>query len=236
MTHRPQYIMDKALNERADSRAPVPLSPASLLGSLPDTTRGKLLRAFAVVISCKGLRQVTVQDVLDEADYSRRTFYQHFSGLEDALVALFDHVASATVSSMTAATEPDSEGAVVDKIMEVIEVYLDAQRQTGPLSLIFYTEAMRPESPLAPRRVGILDGLTQMMRQRAELAVGQPLDALLLRAMILSVEAMVMHFKAQDRFDEEARARVLASATAIISRTLLPEQATPCGLPAPKKQ
>lgn len=223
------------MNEQADSRAPA--SPAGLLESLPDSTRGKLLRAFATVISGKGLRQATVQDVLDEADYSRRTFYQHFSGLEDALVALFEHVAGATVRSMTAATELDEgEGvAVVDEIIEVIRVYLDAQFQTGPLSLIFYTEAMRPESPLASRRAGIVEGLTQVLRQRAEVAVGQPLDPLLLRAMILSVEAMVMHFKARERFDEEARGRVLASATAIISRTLLLEQGTLGELPEPEE-
>ena len=59
-------------------------------------TRRAVFTAFETLLSKKRYRQITVQDILDEADVGRSTFYAHFETKDDLLNAmcaeLFDHV------------------------------------------------------------------------------------------------------------------------------------------------
>ena len=59
-------------------------------------TRRAVFTAFEKLLSTKRYRHITVQDILDEADVGRSTFYAHFETKDDLLNAmcaeLFDHV------------------------------------------------------------------------------------------------------------------------------------------------
>jgi AcrR family transcriptional regulator len=50
----------------------------------------RLLRALALVVSEKGYQDATVAEIVDRASTSQRTFYEHFSNKEDAMVAALD--------------------------------------------------------------------------------------------------------------------------------------------------
>lgn len=57
---------------------------------LPSAPPERLLRALAAVVSEKGYKDAKIAEVVERAKTSRRTFYEHFSGKEDAMVAALD--------------------------------------------------------------------------------------------------------------------------------------------------
>jgi len=63
-----------------------PLTQAAVAGS----QRVRLLDAVARVVADKGYGAATVADVIKVAGVSRRTFYEHFPGLEDCFLAAYE--------------------------------------------------------------------------------------------------------------------------------------------------
>jgi AcrR family transcriptional regulator len=55
-------------------------------------TREALQASFASLVVSKGYDALTIQDVLDDADVGRSTFYSHFHGKEDLLRAGIDRL------------------------------------------------------------------------------------------------------------------------------------------------
>jgi AcrR family transcriptional regulator len=55
-------------------------------------TRRALQDALITLILRKGYEAVTVQDIIDEADIGRSTFYAHYTGKEDLLRGRFDEL------------------------------------------------------------------------------------------------------------------------------------------------
>lgn len=76
-----------------------PPTPLRLAGRLPAPRAERIeghdhaeraLRAFAVVVAERGYAETTVEQVLKRASMSATTFYAHFRGKEDALLAALD--------------------------------------------------------------------------------------------------------------------------------------------------
>jgi AcrR family transcriptional regulator len=57
---------------------------------LPSAPPERLLRALAAVVSEKGYQEAKIAEIVERAKTSRRTFYEHFAGKEDAMVAALD--------------------------------------------------------------------------------------------------------------------------------------------------
>ena len=59
-------------------------------------TRTAIYRAFTTLLETRNISTITVQDIIDEADIGRSTFYAHFETKEELLKSLcrelFDHI------------------------------------------------------------------------------------------------------------------------------------------------
>jgi AcrR family transcriptional regulator len=71
---------------RRRSRKAPPFEERQAASSPPE----RILRALAAVVSEKGYHETTVADIVERAKTSGRTFYEHFDGKEDAMVAALD--------------------------------------------------------------------------------------------------------------------------------------------------
>jgi AcrR family transcriptional regulator len=68
--------------------------------------RRRLLDGMAQALREIGYREMTIADVVRYARTSRRTFYEHFSGKEDAYVALMSEWNMRTIAQIYAAVDP----------------------------------------------------------------------------------------------------------------------------------
>ena len=65
-------------------------------------TRRNLGDALVALILKKGYDAITVQDIIDEADVGRSTFYMHYTGKEDLLRASFETLRSVLAEAAVA--------------------------------------------------------------------------------------------------------------------------------------
>jgi len=72
-------------------------------------TRKALHRALMTLVLRKGYEAITVQDILDEADVGRSTFYAHYTGKEDLLRRGFEMLREELAEAQRAAgARPDA--------------------------------------------------------------------------------------------------------------------------------
>src|SRR5262245_27791818 len=72
-------------------------------------TRRNLGDALVALILRKGYEAITVQDIIDEADVGRSTFYMHYTGKEDLLRASFETLRAVLAEAAAAARGRDGE-------------------------------------------------------------------------------------------------------------------------------
>jgi AcrR family transcriptional regulator len=72
-------------------------------------TRRNLNDALVALILRKGYEAITVQDIIDEADVGRSTFYMHYTGKEDLLRASLQTL-RAVLAEAAAATRGQGDG------------------------------------------------------------------------------------------------------------------------------
>jgi AcrR family transcriptional regulator len=63
----------------------------------------RALRAFTAVVAERGYGEATIDEVLKRAQMSATTFYAHFDGKEDAMMAAIDTACAQTIAAMTPA-------------------------------------------------------------------------------------------------------------------------------------
>lgn len=145
-----------------------------------------LLHAMAV-FNRRGLEETAVQDILDAAQISRRTFYKYFSGKLDVLESLYGLSTSVLMTRLEGelAAAPDR----AELVRTMIGISFDYQFSFGHIIAIMMEEAMRAASPLAPQRLALQDRmLTLFDAQLQRLGHAAP-DPWLLRGLVLAVEA-----------------------------------------------
>ena len=71
-----------------------------------DEHRTRLLEGMARAVTAQGYAQLTISDIVREANVSKRTFYQYFKDKTDCLIALFNHSALRIEATLRASIDP----------------------------------------------------------------------------------------------------------------------------------
>jgi AcrR family transcriptional regulator len=150
------------------------------------SARGQILLGAAAAFGAKGYAEASVEDILDAAKVSRRTFYRSFRSKEDVFEQLFEAAAILFVQAIRSAASTGGDPAAT--IERCIDAYLDLPRTAGPLFHVFHHEANRPGSPLYARRERVIDELVEMFDAGHRAVYGTPGDRLLIRGLIAGLE------------------------------------------------
>jgi AcrR family transcriptional regulator len=151
-----------------------------------DVARNMIIAAGARVFATKGIRDTSVEDLLEAANVSRRTFYRMFTSKEDVALALYNFGTATLIESWKRAMASSSDP--LEQFARCIDVHLANAAMMGRLIFVLGGEATRQESPLHARRMQVHDILVDMLRAASPTMAR--LDPLLVRTTLFALEAI----------------------------------------------
>ncbi len=167
---------DESANESADSGAgergePAIATDGRTIGPRARATRRRLLDATARLLERDGLFDVRLVDITQDVGASPATFYQYFTDIDDALLALSDDVVEASaelVSLLANAWTPDDE----DQVRDFVGHYVAYWDEHGPVLRARNLKAEEGDERFREKRretqVPMLRSLAAMVRASAK--------------------------------------------------------------------
>lgn len=171
-------------------------SPASAEPAQRGDPRGRLLHAAAHVFA-KGFGQASVAAIVKRAGTSRRTFYEQFDDLTDALVQLYD--ASACVLLQTVETAFHTGEDARSRLTNAMEAYVTGIATNADLARIIYSEIRAAGPDQALRHQNTLTRFAALLRRwargaRAEGLIARLPDDLTVWATLTGIEGVAMRY------------------------------------------
>ncbi|HMJ96858.1 MAG TPA: TetR/AcrR family transcriptional regulator [Thermoleophilaceae bacterium] len=165
-----------ARRARTRSREPHQLPPGR--HGLPrafvvENQRARILSAVADVTSVAGFGEMTVEDVIVTAGVSRRTFYEHFKGKDEAFLAAFDAVLAQLLSSVREASEREKHGA--DRLRAGLAAFLDFVAREPAFARMCIVEALAAGGEAVKRRNAAMAAFARIIDENAS-ALGTPVQ------------------------------------------------------------
>lgn len=177
-------------SESARSRT-VPLhhAPESLARS---PAKLEVLVNSLIVFIEKGIADATVQDLLDAAGISRRTFYKYFRNKIDVLESLY----KLAVDVMVLRYQSDIAAAssVPDVARHLVDVFFAYHHELAPVIRMMQEEALRIGSPLAPHRAEAMATVSGLVNDQIMRISGKRVDPLLIRALMGGMESASIEY------------------------------------------
>ena len=119
--------------------------------SIANEQRHRLLEGLAQAVAEKGYTDVTIADIVREAGVSRRTFYEHFAGKPQALIALFEAASRNALQVLRGAIDPKRDWQA--QVEQAMTAYLACLAQNPVLLRTLFIDILSLGAPgLAARR------------------------------------------------------------------------------------
>lgn len=184
------------------------------LGS--DVARNMILFGATRIFATKGLRHVSVEDLLEGAQISRRTFYRFFKSKDDVALAMYTLGTSSLLEACRRAigSEPD----LIKRLEKCIDLHLGNAKQMGRLIWVLGGEAQSLESPLHGRRMEVHEQLVGMFREAARAHGEDNVDPLMIQTLIFALEQVVRAVLEQGDEGRRVTAESIARARAVMMR------------------
>lgn len=182
--------------------------------------RNQILQAAARVFAARGARDATVEEMLQEAQVSRRTFYRFFGNKDEVLSALYDVSCELLLDALrdALASTPDP----MKSLEHVIDAYLAFNRSSGALLRVLEAEALRPGSPLERRRAELLDAVSQEITRRISETVGDRVDPLVMYGALAGIEGISYRMHTEGPISDERLSHARRAMLRILTSTVLP--------------
>ena len=168
----------------------------------------------------KGIEPVTVNDLIQAAGVSRRTFYKYYP----SKMAVLETVYRAGVDLMmgqlqTMAAESSSLRELVERS---VGLFFDCHRYIGPLLKLLEEEAMRSESPLAVYRQQGYDAMVELFHNKMLGLELEAPDRMVFYTLIWAMEAASLNLLKDTRHTREDVNRVREVVIRIVMNSLQP--------------
>jgi AcrR family transcriptional regulator len=167
------------------------------------------------VFAKKGAREATVEDLLEAAELSRRTFYLAFRNKEEVLAALYEIACKLVYSALKQAAE--SAAQPLHRLESCVDAFLAFNRTQPDLMRVLEGEALRADSLLGPLRAELLDRLGEVLSK----AAGGKRDPLVVRGVLVGLEAISQRIHAEGPPTEARIARARKAMLRILISSLL---------------
>jgi len=179
-------------------------------------TRERILAGAGRAFARLGIRGTSVRDILEEAEVSRRTFYQYFSGQEAVLLALYEQEMDDMLQTVVSALDvPDDQ-----RLDSAVGAYLGFHQRRGRLLTLLMSDAMTADSPLRPHRERVLIRLEDVLGQITEQERGYRLDPHMYRALTSGLTVAVLGAKRDGVLSDADAQRLSAVIQAMIAQVL----------------
>jgi AcrR family transcriptional regulator len=94
------------ISQSSATRGKLPRGPHRLTDEqVTEDQRRRLIGAMVTLAGKRGYAATTVADIIERAEVSRKTFYEHFKAREDLLLAAFDTTCTAALEDVRAAAQ-----------------------------------------------------------------------------------------------------------------------------------
>src|SRR5262245_53903533 len=144
-----------------------------------------ILTAATRVFAKHGIAEVTVEDLLQAANVSRRTFYQYFDGKDGVVDALYDVSCGLMIDAIRKAAAEHADPN--ERLVALIDVYLafNRNRTTAALFHVLEVEALR-SGRLAARRQAVVDAVGNELARHLTTSDTSP-DPYLVHAVVVAL-------------------------------------------------
>jgi AcrR family transcriptional regulator len=164
--------------------------------------RHRLLEGMAHAVAAKGYADTTIADIVREASMSRRTFYEHFDGKADCLIALYEAASINALQVLRDAIDPARDWH--EQVEQAMRAYFGCLSQNPVLMRTLFIEilSLGPAGLAARRRVNqqlatfMLDVINSDCGRRKGRVALAPDMAL---AVVGGINELVLHAIEQDR-------------------------------------
>ena len=180
-----------------------------------DVARNMIMFGATRVFATKGFRGVSVEDLLEAGQVSRRTFYRFFKGKEDVALAMYTLGTSSLLESCRRAITGETD--LLVQLEKCIDIHLSNARSMGRLVYVLGGEAQSLESPLHPRRMEVHDLLVAMFRDSGS-EQSREVDPLFIRTLVFALEQVTRTVLEQGDEGRRVSAESIARARAVMMR------------------
>lgn len=162
--------------------------------------RTNIQLAAIAVFAAKGLEDSTVNDVLEAAKVSRRTFYKYFSSKMDVLEGIYQTAVSLLLARF--AEMQALAGSPQAWLQAMVARFFDYHLAVGPIIRLMQEEALRAGSPLSVHRQLAHQEMARLLAERLE-HDARSTDVLMYRAVIWALESASLELLATEAKREQ---------------------------------
>ena len=152
------------------------------------SARARILSAAIDAFAEHGVAAMRVEDLLQAADVSRRTFYQHFADKTAVVHALFELVTQHLATTFAAAATRTSDP--VAAIDDALTMYLELHKSDRDIVRALLEEAQRADSPLYALRMRFRRDIGRTLDAMITAITGRHVDPLVALALVSAVEGV----------------------------------------------
>ena len=196
-----------------------------------EAARTSILAAAATVYNRTG-QDTPVQEILEEAQVSRATFYKLFSSKEALQKSLLEFSIDLMLGAIEDAARAEDDPR--DRVDAAIRTFLDFHAQQPGVYRILLASALHPGTPIHQVRMQAQERFAALFADEVARAGRPPVDPLILHGLVAAIEGVSIHIlRGGGTVDEQMLERARAVLVRLIAATLAENEDPVPPLPRP---